>query len=114
MTQSEGQRPQNQPERVIYQPEYDEGLWKDMCFYSFMAFRTETECRRVFPTLKPIRYEEDEIEELKAQLSRFMTDHGPLVSQEDTVAFSESLSTDQRQVEPKQLIVAINALAYRD
>ena len=48
----------------MYQPEYDEGLWQDTGFYSFMAFRTEDECRRVFPTLDPVRYAEDDIEDL--------------------------------------------------
>ncbi|MCH8853250.1 MAG: L-rhamnose isomerase [Planctomycetes bacterium] len=54
------------------------------------------------------------LEELKTLLSGLITEHGPLVSQEATVALSEVLTTDERKVEPKQLIVAINAVAYRD
>ncbi len=51
-------------QRIVYQPECDEGLWQDTGFCSFMAFRTEDECRRVFPTLDPVRYAEDDIEDL--------------------------------------------------
>jgi len=63
---------------------------------------------------KQPKFEEAEFEELKTLLSGLITEHGPLVSQEATVALSEVLSTDERKVEPKQLIVAINAVAYRD
>ena len=64
MAQLEERRLQNEHERIVYQPEYDEELWQDRGFCSFMAFRTEDECRRVFPTLDPVRYDEDDIEDL--------------------------------------------------
>ena len=65
MARLEEQRRQNKHERIVYQPEYDEGLWQDTGFYSFMVFRTEDECRRVFPTLKPHQHLEGEIEDLE-------------------------------------------------
>ena len=64
MTRLEEQRRQNKHERIVYQPEYDEELWQDTGFCSFMAFRTQDECRRVFPTLDPVRYDENDIEDL--------------------------------------------------
>ena len=68
-TRLHGQRSRHRHEHSVYQPEYDQVLWEDVGFCSFMVFRTEEECRRVFPTLKPIRYEEHDIEAFRIVLA---------------------------------------------
>jgi hypothetical protein len=60
------------------------------------------------------KFEDEEAGEVETTLRLLMKEHGPLVSREATVVACKELSTDGRKVEPKQLIVAINVLAYKD
>jgi dipeptide/tripeptide permease len=59
-------------------------------------------------------FEGRDVDALKAELRTVMKEHGPLVPAEAASAACEKLTTGQHKVDPKQLAVALNVLAYKD
>jgi hypothetical protein len=48
---------------TYYQPEYNEEIWTDENFYSFMVYLDKVQASKDFPTLKILTYKDDDNED---------------------------------------------------